>query len=183
MGEADMQRSGSRVQALIGLWILAGLIVVGINGAVFMSLLDEPLAGYSPGVRTADRGFRQYRTLVAAEARKITSGMDFLVSRFGHGVEDTEKPTDRPVPDPPPAVKPAPHPAMRLPTLTGVITRQASDGTAIRLAVMDGRICAVGDRFQNLTIKTITRKGVSLAGKEKSWFLKMPEITYSVVAQ
>jgi predicted amidohydrolase YtcJ len=72
---------------------------------------------------------------------------------------------------------------MRLPTLTGVITRQANDGTAIRLAVMDGRICAVGDRFQNLTIKTITREGVSLAGKEKSWFLKMPEITYSVVAQ
>ena len=178
-----MGRSGSRVQALIGLWILAGLVVAGINGAMLMSLLDEPLAGYSPGVRTADRGFRQYRTLVAAEARKITSGMDFLASRFGPRVEDTEKPADRRVPDPPPAVKPATPPAMRLPTLTGVITRRSSDGTTTRLAVMDGRICSVGDRFRNLTVKAITREGVSLAGKEKSWFLKMPEITYSVAAQ
>ena len=65
-----MQQSGSRVQALIGLWILTGLVVVGINGAMLMSLLDEPLAGYSPGVRTADRGFRQYRTLVAPRPAK-----------------------------------------------------------------------------------------------------------------
>jgi hypothetical protein len=178
-----MQQSGSRVQALIGLWVLTGLVVVGINGAMLMSLLDEPLAGYSPGVRTADRGFRQYRTLVAAEARKITSGMDFLADRFGPRVEDTEKPAARRVPDPLPAVKPATPVEVNLPTLTGVLTRRSTDGTATRLAVMDGRICAVGDRLGNFTVKAISREGVSLVGKKQSWFLKVPEITYSVAAQ
>jgi hypothetical protein len=178
-----MHRSGSRVQALIGLWILAGLVVVGINGAMLMSLLDEPLAGYSTGVRTADRGFRQYRMLVAAEAHKITSGMDLLASRFGPRVEDTEKPATQRVPDPPSVVKPVKPPAVKLPTLTGVLTRRSTDRIATRLAVIDGRICAVGDRCRGFTVKAITREGVSLVRNKQTWFIKVPETTYSVAVQ
>ncbi len=87
-----MHRLGSRIHVLVGLWILAGLVVVGVNGAMLMSLLDEPLAGYSGGVRMADQGFRKYRLLVTVQAEKITSAMDLLMSRFKIGVVEEEKP-------------------------------------------------------------------------------------------
>jgi hypothetical protein len=77
-----MHQSDSRMRALIGLWILAGLMVVGVNGTMLLSLLDEPLAGYSSGVRNADRAFRQYRMRLTAEAEKMTSGMERLTSWF-----------------------------------------------------------------------------------------------------
>lgn len=178
-----MHRLGSRMHVLVGLWILAGLVVVGINGTMLMSLLDEPLAGYSSGVRIADQGFRKYRMLVTAEAEKITSGMDRLISRFETEVVEEEKPAIKKPPAPPSfAKKMAPAP-VALPTLTGIVTSRSTDSTARRLALMDGRICAEGDRFGDFTVKRITRGGVSLVRGGQAWFLKTPDIAYSVTTQ
>ena len=178
-----MHRLGSRIHALIGLWILAGLVVAAINGYMLMSLLDEPLAGYSSGVRNADRGFRQYRMLSAAEAEKITLGMDLLASWFKPIVVEEEKPEfQKLLAPPPPEKKVAPSPVV-MPTLTGIMTSRSADGTARRLAVMDGRICAEGDRVRDLTVKGITSGGVSLVRGGQAWFLMAPEMAYSITTQ
>ncbi len=178
-----MHRLGSRMHVLIGLWILAGLVVVGVNGTMLMSLLDEPLAGYSSGVRIADQGFRKYRMLVTAQAEKITSGMDRLISRFETGVVEEEKPAIKKPPAPPSiAKKRAPAP-VALPTLTGIMTSRSSDGDARRLAVLDGRIYAEGEQLGNLTVKGIARGGVSLVKGGQAWFLKAPDIAYSLTTQ
>ena len=178
-----MYRLGSRIHALVGLWILAGLVVVGVNGTMLMSLLDEPLAGYSSGVRMADQGFRNYRMLVTAQAEKITSGMDLLISRFKPEVVKAEKPAFQKRPAPPSfAKKRAPAP-VALPTLSGIMTSRSSDGDARRLAVLDGRICAEGDRLGNLRVMRIARGGVSLVRGNQAWFLKAPDIAYSLTTQ
>ncbi len=178
-----MNRLGSRTHVLVGLWILAGLVVAGVNGTMLMSLLDEPLAGYSSGVRMADQGFRKYHLLVAAHAEKITSRMDLLIDRFTPGIVEEEKPV---VQQPPAASslakKRAPAPAA-LPTLTGIMTSRSSDGHARRLAVLGGRICAEGDRFGNLTVKRILRGGVSLVKGDQTWFLNAPDVAYSLSTQ
>lgn len=177
-----MHRLGSRIHALVGLWILAGLVVVGLNGTMLMSLLDEPLAGYSSGVRMADQGFRNYRMLVTAQAEKITSGMDRLINRFKPGVVE-EEPAFQKRPAPPSfAKKRAPAPVV-LPTLTGIMTSRSSDGDAWRLAVLDGRICAEGEQLGNLTVMRIARGGVSLVRGDQAWFLKAPDIVYSLTTQ
>ena len=174
-----MHRLGSRIHALVGLWILAGLVVVGVNGTMLMSLLDEPLAGYSSGVRMADQGFRTYRMLVTAQAEKITSGMDLLISRFKPGVVE-EKPAFQKRPAPPSfAKKRAPAP-VALPLLTGIMTSRSSDGDARRLAILDGRICAEGEQLGNLTVVRIVRGGVSLVKGDQAWFLKSPDIAFSL---
>jgi hypothetical protein len=178
-----MHRLGNRIQALVGLWILAGLMVLGVNGAMLMSLLDEPLAGHSGGVRMADQGFRKYRMLVSAQAEKITSGMDLLTSRFTPEFVREEKPV---VQQPPAtrslAKKRAPAPVV-LPVLTGIMTSRSSDGRAGRLAVLDGRICAEGDRLGSHTVMRIARGGVSLVKGDQTWFLKAPDIAYSLTTQ
>ncbi len=178
-----MHRLGSRVHALIGLWILTGLVVVGINGYMLMSLLDEPLAGYSSTVRNADRGFRKYRILLTAEAEKITSTMDLLARRFTPRVVEKEDPVVEEVPEPQSIAKKVVAPNVVLPTLTGIITSRSTDGTARRMAVMDGRIRSEGDQLRDLTVKGIASGGVSLVRGHRTWFLKAPEIGYTRTAK
>lgn len=177
-----MHRLGNRMHALVGLWILAGLVVAGINGMLLLHLLDEPLAGYSTEVRNVDRGFRQYRMLLTDEARKITSGMDLLASRFAVKVVAKNK---SPVPtvSARPAVKKVAPVSVKLPALTGIMTSCSTDGTARHLAVLDGRICNEGDRPGGIMVKGITREGVRLAKGDRTWFIKAPEIAYSLTTQ
>ena len=178
-----MHQSDSRMHALIGLWILAGLGVVGVYGTMLLSLLDEPLAGYSNGVRNADRAFRQYRMRLTAEAEKITSGMELLTSWFKPVVVEEEKPLLQKTPAPSSLAKKMAHPKVALPTLTGIMTSRSSDGSTRRLALLNGRICAQGDPLGNFTVKRIARGGVSLVQGDQVWFLKAPDIAYSITAQ
>jgi hypothetical protein len=168
---------------LIGLWILAGLMVGGVNGTMLLSLLDEPIAGYSSEVRNADRAFQQYRMLLAAEAEKITSGMERLTSWFKPAVMKEEQPPLRKKPAPPSlSKKMAPEPVV-LPMLTGIMTSRSSDGSTKRLALLDGHICAQGDPLGNFTVKRIARDGISLAQGDRVWYLKAPDVAYSIATQ
>ena len=177
-----MHRSDSRIQALIGFWILAGLVMVGLNAAMLLSLLDEPLAGHSDGVRNADRAFRQYRLRLTAEAEKITSGMERLTSWFAPVLVE-EKPVVQKAPAPPASAKKKRPLPLVLPTLMGIMTSRSSDGSTQRLALLDGRICAQGDPLGNFTVKRIAREGVSLVQGDQVWHLKAPDVAYSIATQ
>lgn len=178
-----MYRWQSNTHALIGLWILAGLAVAGVNGYKLMSLLDAPLAGYSSEVRSADRGFRQYRMLLTAETEKINLGMDLLASWFKPVVVQDAQAAIQNVSAPQQALKKVKAPALVLPALTGVITSRSTDGTVRRMALLDGRICIQGDLFGTFTVKRITSQGVSLVSGDHTWLLKAPENSYSVATQ
>ena len=130
----------------------------------------------------ADQGFRKYRLLVNAGAEKITSGMDLLMGRFETRVME-EKPIVQQPPAPPASAKKSAPAPVALPTLTGILTRRSSDGDAGHLAVLDGRICAEGDRLGNLKVMRIARGGVSLVKGDQSWFLRAPDIAYSLTTQ
>lgn len=177
-----MHRLDNRMRALIGLWILTGLVVAGINGTLLLQLLDEPLTGYSTAVRDVSRGFGKYRTLLTTEAQKIISGMDLLASRFTPMVVKENK-TAVSAMSVRPAVKRAVPAPVVLPTLTGIMTSRSTDGAIRRLAVMDGRICNEGARLGDLMVKRITRKGVRIARGDRTWFVKAPEVAYSVTTQ
>jgi hypothetical protein len=178
-----MHQSDSRMRALIGLWILAGLMVVGVNGTMLLSLLDEPLAGYSSGVRNADRAFRQYRMRLTAETEKMTSGMKRLTSWFDPVVVEEEQPLLQKTPTSPSLAKKMAHPKVVLPTLNGIMTSRSSDGSTRRLALLDGRICAQGAPLGDFTVKRIARGGVSLAQGDRVWYLKAPDVAYSIATQ
>jgi hypothetical protein len=174
---------GNLKHAWIGLWVLAGLIVTGINGAALLSLLDEPLAGYSSQVRRAARAFRQYQQLLEAEKKKMASGLDLLAGLFE--AETDEKPPEAAAPQPiaPKPVRKKPPQPVVLPVLTGVVTRTSENGTRQWLALMDGRVRTRGDRIRQLTVRKIDGRGVVLAKGSRTWFVKAPEIAYSRTLQ
>lgn len=176
-----MKAFGNSVQVYIGLWVLAGLVVMGINGYALMSLLDEPLAGYSAGVRQADRGFQQYRRLLSTETEKIASGMDLLVRCFAAKTTVIEPSKTADIKQSPSAVeKRVKPPAVALPVLAGIVTRRSTTGAACRLALLNDGVFAEGDTMQDLTIRKISADGVLLAKGKKTWFLTRPEIAYSL---
>lgn len=176
-----MIRLGSRIQVMIGLWILAGLAVMGINGYALLSLLDEPLAGYSTEVRNADRMFQQFGLLLAAETEKMTSGMDLLARRFSPPTAPAERPrTPEQKAAAVQAVKPAAAAPATLPVLAGIVTRRSGSGAVDRLALLDGRIFSQGDTVMDLTIEEISATGVLLSRESRTWFLKAPRVPYSL---
>lgn len=175
-----MNFMGNRMHGLIGLWILAGLIVAGVNGTMLLSLLDEPLAGYSMQVRNADRSFRQYRLIAKMEAEKIDSGMELIANLFAPDAPEEKPVAVQPVSKPLATEnKKLPSPVV-LPTLTGIVTRLAADGTVQWLAMMDNGIWSNGDQFRELTIQRIDSRGIVLVRGDQSWFVKAPERSYSL---
>lgn len=178
-----MNATDNRVHAWIGLWVLAGLMVAGLNGYMLLALLDAPLAGYSVETRNTDRAFRQYRLLVQAETDKLAGGMDALINRFAPVEPERQPVIAKTVPAPSPAADThRPRPVV-LPALTGIVTCLSEDGSAQWLALMDGAIWSRGDQIRELTVEQIDERGIVLARGDQSWFVKAPDLSYSLAAQ
>ncbi|MBC2709538.1 MAG: hypothetical protein HGJ94_00555 [Desulfosarcina sp.] len=169
--------------ALIGLWILAGLLVAGLNGYTLMALLDAPLSGYSDGVRAADRGMQQCQTLLVAETEKIILGMDLLAYRFTPVTAVEDEPPAAQNAAVPPVKKRVSTPSVVLPSLTGIITSRSTNGAVSRLALLDGTVFSEGGTLRYFTVKGISVRGVLLARGGQTWFLKAPEITFSLTTR
>jgi hypothetical protein len=178
-----MRLYGNRIHGFIGLWVLAGLMVLGANGYMLMTLFDEPLTGLSEHVRHADRAFRQYRSLLEAKSVNRSSGMQTLANWFAPAAVNEDKPVAETPSEAPLVVKQATVPPAALPGLTGIITRQSTDGSIRRLALINGQVCIEGDRLQDFTIARIDSGGVYLANGDRTWFIKTPDIDYTRSAQ
>lgn len=175
------------MQVIIGLWVLAGLIVAGINGYALLSLLDEPLAGYSSGARQARQKFQQYRRLMEAETEKISSGMKLLAEQFS-----TSAPKADPAVESKNAISPVlpvrvekkvNRPTVMLPVLAGIVTSRSTAGRVHRIALLNNSVFFEGEMLKEFTIREISTDGVLLAKGKKTWFLKRPEIAYSLSQQ
>lgn len=178
-----MKTDKHRLQILIGFWTLTGLAILGLNGFALLSLLDEPLAGYSSEVREVDRGFREYRELLSRNDENMTTGMEGLKRRFATAVPDKEIAPEEEKQTLVEKVKSVRLPTVTLPVLSGMATSRSVSGVEHRLAFLEDDVYAEGDAMQAFTIREISADGVLLAKGEKTWFLKRPEIAYSVNKQ
>jgi hypothetical protein len=180
-----MKSLGYRYQVIFGLWLLVGLVVAGINGYYFVSLLDEPLAGYSPGARQARRQFEQYQQLMETQTRKISSGMKLLAERFASSTPEAEQRTEGQKQEKPPVKveKTVNRITIVLPVLAGIVTRRSPVGQVQRIALLDNGVYSEGEILQEFTIQKISADGVLLARGKNTWFLKRPEIAYSLSQQ
>jgi hypothetical protein len=174
----------NRLRIFLGFWIMAGLVVLGINGYALMSLLDEPLAGHSSAVRQVDRGFQQYQRLINTETEKIVSGMELLAHRFAAHTPrvDSSIPVEKKTVETK-AEQKANQPTVTLPVLAGIVTRRSSAGQVNRMALLDGGVYSEGEMLQAFTIRKIDAEGVLLAKGKQTWFLKRPEVAYSLSQQ
>lgn len=178
-----MKANKHRLNLLIGLWVLAGLLVLGLNGNVLLSLLDEPLAGYSPGVHQVDQGFRRYRTLLSLNDGERGAGMEQLSQRFAVVIPEPEPTQEEEKSVIDKVVETVKMPLVSLPVLSGIVTSRSASGEEYRMALLESDVYAEGEKLETFTIREISADGVILAKGNQTWFLKRPEIAYSVSKQ
>ena len=75
-----MKAWGNNIQVFIGLWIIAGLAVMGINGYALMSLMDEPLAAIRTAYVMRIAGFSNTGSFCVPRPKKYLQAWTFWFS-------------------------------------------------------------------------------------------------------
>ncbi|MGA6926907.1 MAG: hypothetical protein WBY88_14560 [Desulfosarcina sp.] len=174
-------KKGGR-QALIGLWILAGLLVAGFNAYAIITLLDTPLSGYSDDVRTVERGMQQCRLLLATAIQKNRSEMAAVAERFPSKTVKHDPIARKPVVSAP-VKKSSGEASTRLPCLAGILIRRTADGIVNRLALLDGRPLSEGDTIADFSLRQISDRGVMLARGGRIFFIEAPRVSHSLTTR
>lgn len=165
---------GDKQRSFMGAWILAALIILGLNGLNLTNLLDQPLLGNSEevkGIRRQWRLLEQLSSLAIKEAKALADvDLDRVFSRFepleilggweeDPEAEEVEAGSFGPI----------------LPVLTGIITVFDREGRVRSTAVFNGRRYREKDVVEGFRIEKIAEEGVYLTKLGTNWFVTAPE--------
>jgi hypothetical protein len=184
--------SGKIARGLIGLWVLAGLCVVGYNGVSLTTLFDKPLPSLSAEARATIAKWQRLEQRTAArlqavldpqEIRKIVAGIDFRkaiavpAAPPGNPVPaSVEKPVSTRVEKPAPVAEKA----VVLPSLNGIVAVYNADAAVVYLAVIDGKTRKEKSQIGDFVLEKIEAGGVVLARGHRTWFVPAPTVEFSV---
>lgn len=171
---------GDRQRSFIGAWVLAALLVLGMNGLNLTNLLDQPLLGNSQEVKGIRRQWRlldQLSSLAIKEAKAFADvDLDRVFSRFEPiavlNMWHSEATEDERVPE---------ETGPILPILTGIMGVSDPEGNVRFLAVIEGRQCREKEEVQGYAIQRISEEGVYLTRFGMNWFLPAPEGKFTFV--
>ena len=171
---------GDKQRSFIGAWVLAALVILGVNGLNLTNLLDQPLLGNSrevKGIRRQWKLLEQLSSLAIKEARAVADvDLDRVFSKF------------EPVsvlnlwdPDSKPEAGEEEESGPILPVLTGILTVSDLEGTVRSTAVFSGKRYREADQVQGFRIEKIAEEGVYLTKWGTNWFVPAPEGEFTSV--
>ena len=174
-GDPDMKITvGDKQRSFIGAWVLAALIILGVNGLNLMNLLDQPLLGNSrevKGIRRQGKLLEQLSALAIKEAKAVAEvDMDRVFAKFeplsvlnvwesNIEGEETQAEASGPI----------------LPILTGLLSVSDLEGNVESTAVFYGKRYKEKDDIQGFRIEKIAEEGVCLTKWGTNWFVPAPE--------
>jgi hypothetical protein len=171
---------GDKQRSFIGAWVLAALIVLGVNGLNLTNLLDQPLLGNSrevKGIRRQWTLLEQLSSLAIKEAKAVAEvDLDRVFSRFeplsvlmawdtGTAAEEVQAEESGPI----------------LPMLTGIVSVSDLKGNVRSTAVFHGKRYKEKDQVQGFHIEKIAEEGVYLTKWGTNWFVPAPEGKFTSV--
>ncbi len=172
---------GDKQRSFMGAWVLAALLILGLNGLNLTNLLDQPLLGNPrevKGIRRQWKLLEQLSALAIREAKAVADvDLDRVFSRFepmsvlkawdddgGPGEGEKEE-----------ATGPA------LPVLTGILSVSDLEGNVRSTAVFSGKRYREKDEVQGFRIEKIAEEGVYLVREGTNWFVPAPEGKFTCV--
>lgn len=171
---------GDKQRSFIGAWVLAALVVLGVNGLNMTNLLDQPLLGNSrevKGIRRQWKLLEQLSSLAIKEAKAVAEvDLDRVFSRFeplsvlkawDTGTEAEEVQAEEPGPI--------------LPMLTGILSISDLEGNVRSTAVFHGKRYKEKEQVQGFRIEKIAEEGVYLTKWGTNWFVPAPEGKFTSV--
>jgi hypothetical protein len=173
-----MKISGGRQRLCMGGWILAALVVLGLNLFQFMSLEQQPLVGYSQTVKVLQAQLREFDNAAATgvfelkdRMRQIEAGAWFSARRQTTDPPGTAKAAaGTPIAD---------AAEILLPTLSGIIQTLDPRGGTDFHAVLNGRVCRMRDKIDEFTVVKISPDTVVVRRAGRNWILNNPAPYFS----
>lgn len=165
---------GDKQRSFIGGWVLAALLVMGLNGLNLTNLLDQPLLGNSrevKGIRRQWKLLEQLSSLAIREAKAVAEvDMDRVFSKFEPlavlKVWDNETAAD---------VVQEEESGPILPKLTGIISVLDLEGNVENSAMFYGKRYTEKDKVQGFHIEKIAEEGVYMTKWGRNWFVPAPD--------
>jgi hypothetical protein len=172
---------GDKQRSFMGAWVLAALLILGVNGLNLTNLLDQPLLGNPrevKGIRRQWKLLEQLSALAIREAKAVADvDLDSVFSRFepmsvlkvweddAGSVEGEEEKDAGPA----------------LPVLTGILSVSDLEGNVRSTAVFSGKRYGEKDEMQGFRIERIAEEGVYLTREGEHWFIPAPEGEFTSV--
>jgi len=175
-----MKITGGRQRMWIGAWMLATLLLGGLNAFWFMALEQQPLVGYSQTIRTLQTQLVKFEGLLTAGVLSLNAGGDLQAQSEPSPMAGSNLQGNLSVPQAnADAQTRTPDPTNSLPTLSGIMQVLGLHGAVDFHAVLNGQVCRKKDKIDGYTVDQITPTGVVLRRSNGKWFIKSPSPFYS----
>jgi hypothetical protein len=173
-----MRISGSRQQLYMGGWLLAALVLLGLNASRFMSLEQQPLVGYPPAVKALQSQLQLFDKMAAAGVFAVKDQLDLLKAdaRFSTGGKAAASSGSAGAKS---GGQIADAAANVLPTLSGIMQALDPSGAVYYRAVLNGRVCRVRDKIDDFTVVKISPAAVVVRRAGRRWKLDRPTPYFS----
>jgi hypothetical protein len=172
-----MNLFGNKQRLCTNGWLVAALLLLGLNGYAYFSLESQALEGNSRTITALRQKLDQLKNIAANSTLlapdRIFNGSFFSrfnakepgQPRIAHEPENTAQ-ADKSNP-------------AQLPLLTGILeSLDPIDGIRY-LAVLNGKVCRENDRVESFTVTKISKSGVVLKGFGARWEIQSPTPYYS----
>jgi hypothetical protein len=161
----------------VSAWILAALLLIGLNGFHLIALENQPLVGHSSTIKVLRLNLGQYESALSAP---VVSSDDKRLSSIliRYAKPPTPSPiTTAPSPD---VVAPVVAPdRITLPVLAGIVQALDQQGRQSYWALLDGRVCRTDDKVGAFVVEQISPGGVVLNRSGRQWHIESPAPHYS----
>jgi hypothetical protein len=173
-----MKIAGNKQRLCCGAWLLAALLIGGLNVSPLISMEAQPQAGYSRTVRELQTDLQRLDAILAAQLLPLRKSWE--LSDFSRPSQSAGSVAADPTP---PRIGTASRDrvpeAAPLPTLSGIIQTMAPNGSVYFQAVLNGRSCREKDKLNDFTIEKITPSGVVVRHARATWFIPCPTPFFS----
>lgn len=173
-----MKITGSRQRLCCGAWLLAAVLLGGLNIFALMSLEAQPTVRYSHTIQELQANLQRFDAILSAHGLPYDQHWE-LPEYFNPSSAAGNAPAVRPstqVQTEHLKLKPEPNP---LPVLSGVIRTLDPNGSVYFQAVLNGRSYRERDQLDDFTVDRITPAGVVLRRTQRTWFIQCPTPFYS----
>ena len=167
-----MKLAGNKQRACIGGWLLAALLLIGLNAGQLMSLADQPLIGYSPTIKALRSGLQQFDSNWVGHVFSFASDIELpQPSKNGESLPAKAAPGNS-------SNQESDQPTI-LPSLTGIMQIVRPDGVVYFQAVLNGKVCRTNDKIDDFSVVKISPAGVVVRRAGFKWTIDSPKPYYS----
>jgi hypothetical protein len=167
---------GDRRRLCLSGWLMAALILVGLNAFYLLTLENQRLVGHSPTIKALRENLTQWENAMIAQPWTPDGNR---LNPFLVGAPSPPETTDTVVPSKGQAPVTDPPAVVALPALDGVVSILDRRGRQRYLAVLGGRVYRTADRLGPFKIALITPGGVVLSRDDRKWHIPCPKPAYT----